>query len=329
MVPDKIFIVIRICIPVFALIGMGKLLSVKGVMTESHRDFLNRIAFSFALPALIFLTLSQQRFRQIINPALIVGTLSAIACIVILFSIICFIAGFKHGFAAAFIFGTFWGNTSYMGFPLASSAFGQERGLALAAVVNGFSMPIFVFLAFFIIGFFDRRKDETIVKKIIEAVFNPIICSIFLGIICALVSEIFIYNREINAIPLWIPEIARIIKALLGMVGTMGLPLALIALGGALKLKSITNNIVPLCAVVSAKLILLPLITVLIIGWLFPHAEEDVRGVAVLLMAMPSAVASFVIAQKLHCAEDFVSALLVVSTMLSIFTVPLWLYFLI
>ena len=49
-------------------------------------------------------------------------------------------------------------------------------------------------------------------------------------------------------------------------------------------------------------------------------------GVVVILAATPNAVASYVVSCQMGVEEGFVSSALVVSTALSVVTLPIWLY---
>jgi predicted permease len=59
-----------------------------------------------------------------------------------------------------------------------------------------------------------------------------------------------------------------------------------------------------------------------------PDAEVATRGICVLLTGTPNAVASYVISREIGVEEGFVAAMLVVSTALSVITIPVWLYIL-
>ena len=109
--------------------------------------------------------------------------------------------------------------------------------------------------------------------------------------------------------------------------GAMGLPLALMTIGAALHLGKVKEHRWALAAVVTGKLVLMPLVTLLVARALFPAAPTATVAVAVLLSACPNAVASYVIACKTGVDEGFVASLLALSTALSIITIPTWLYF--
>ncbi len=323
----RIFEVLRITLPVFGVIGIGNFLSRRNIMNEDHQRFLNDLAYYLSLPALIFVELASQPFYKLLDSVLIFSTLISISIIFILYSAGALIFRLKGGLAAAVIFGTYWANVTYMGFPLASSAFGIEQGLAKAAIINAFSIPVFVAVSFIMIGFTSERGQRNIVASVRNALLNPVILAALTGLAVAWIISALKLNSSSGSVPLPLKEAAMSAKAFLRLVGTMGLPLALLAVGGKLRIKAIGRHFVPLSFTVLGKLILLPLITIAVFKLLFPAADKMVAGVAVLLMATPVAVATSVVSSKFKVEEQFVSSLLAVSTILSIITIPLWLYF--
>jgi predicted permease len=127
-------------------------------------------------------------------------------------------------------------------------------------------------------------------------------------------------------LPAILRETLGIGEKVLTNVGTMGLSLALLAIGGKLRFRSFGKNVPALALSVSGKLLILPLITLGIMRYFVPAAEKDVVGSAVLLMTMPSAVTGAVIAAKFKLDEEFVSAVLATSMLCSVVMIPVWLY---
>ena len=91
-----------------------------------------------------------------------------------------------------------------------------------------------------------------------------------------------------------VTSIAVVLESIIKMVGGMGLPLALIAVGGALKLKHISKNKVILSIAAFAKLVIMPAIAMIMTYFFYPDIDHTEKGVTILLMAMPSAVALYV-----------------------------------
>jgi hypothetical protein len=320
----RILDVLHICIPVFMLIGLGRVLTARGIMTASHRGFLNGLIYHLALPCLIFAALVRQPVAELLNGALIVSTVSATLLVTLLYAVCAALGRLRGGVAAAFVFGTFWANVSYIGFPLSMNAFGQQQGLAMAAVVNAFAMPAFVIIGHILIGLYARGDARGLGAAVGKGIGNPIVLSAIAGLGCAWALSVAPVDRA----PAWLTMAGSTVMSFLELAGDMGLPVALLCVGSALKLSAVQSAKPALVLVVGGKLILTPLITLILLSVFFPHAAHAARGVAVLLMATPTAVASYVIATKHGVAQDFVAAMLVVSTLLSMITIPVWLFFL-
>jgi predicted permease len=318
--------VLVICVPVFAVLGLGKILAVRGRINDEHCSFINWLVYTFSLPALIINEVSRQRFDTFLDPALVLMPMLGVFAVVVITMGIAKINGYKGGFAAAFVFGTFWGNATYVGMPLCQSAFGSA-GLAKAAIYNGFVVPVFIVCGFLLIGFYGAGTGETkIGQRLKTAVLNPILLSALFGVFIALAGERFRGTDGALAFPSPIAAVFSLIGSFLKLIGSMGLPLALLSIGATLKWQHTRSHLGALSWTIAAKLILFPLMTLLFIRWLAPAASPDAMGVAVIISGAPSAVAMYVISCQLGVERGFVSSMLVLSTVLSVVTIPIWVY---
>ena len=318
--------VLVICVPVFAVMGLGKLLERKGHINEGHCSFINWLVYHFSLPALVFNAVARQTFRSFLDPALIVMPLIALMLVAALTMLIARLKGLKGGIAAAFVFGTFWANATYVGFPLCINAFGLP-GEAKAAVYNAFVLPFFILIGYLLIGFYGAGSgDAKIGARIKKAFLNPILLSAVAGVIVALVADSFRAVDGTLQLPMPVISAALLVGSFLKLIGAMGLPLALLAIGASLKWEQTKEHLGALSWTVGCKLILLPLLTLLLIRIFLPGADPVSLGVAVILAGTPSAVACYVISCQLGIERAFVATLLVVSTGLSVITIPIWVY---
>ncbi len=318
--------VLVICVPVFAVLGLGKLLGIKGKIKDEHCTFINWLVYTFSLPSLIFNEVARQRFDTFLDPAIIVMPLIGLVLMVLITMIIAKVNGYKGGFAAAFVFGTFWPNATYIGLPLCQNAFGSD-GLAKAAIYNGFVLPFVILFGYLLIGFYGAGTgDVKIGTRIKNAFLNPILLSALAGIVVAVATEQF--RSEDGALNLPMPVIASatLLGSFLKMIGSMGLPLALLAIGASLKWEQTRAHLGALSWSVGCKLIVHPLFTILLILALCPSASPPALGVAVILAGTPSAVAMYVISCQLGVERGFVSSMLLLSTVLSVITIPIWVY---
>ncbi|MCG8570092.1 MAG: AEC family transporter [Spirochaetes bacterium] len=327
---SKVLDIVVICLPVFVMIGIGKLLSLKGIMNDAHQSFIKTIVYQLSLPALIIYNIIQQPITAIFNLKLIGLTVFSIITIAAVLFIFGKIIKLNHTVVIGLILGAFWGNIAYIGFPMSASAFGEKTGLFYATIINTFINPLYVILGVFIITLLIHKNkgDEKVhfMSYFKTALINPLVISAILGIFISLFTDLFFRNKELPQI---IIASASVFNGVLKMTGSMGLPLALIAVGGSLKMTHLTSNKLILALATMIKLVIMPLLTFFFFIWFYPEAQYAEKGVTILLMAMPAAVASYVVYKQFIEEDDFMASFLFISTFVSLFTIPVWLYFII
>lgn len=323
---SRVMDVLVICVPVFAVLGLGKLLGMKGRIKEEHCRFINWLVYTFSLPALIFNEVARQRFDSFLDPAVIVMPVAGMAIMIAVTMLIAKVNGYTGGFAAAFVFGTFWPNATYVGLPLCLNAFGSE-GLAKAAIYNGFVLPFVILFGFMLVGFYGAGDGKVGMRERIKGAFvNPILISAVVGMVVAVAAEQFRNADGSLNLPGAIMSSATLAGSFLKMVGAMGLPLALLSIGASLRWEQTKSHLGALGWSVGCKLLVHPLLTLLLILAFCPGASPESLGVGVILAGTPSAVAMYVISCQIGVERGFVSSMLVLSTVLGVITIPVWVY---
>jgi malonate transporter len=349
---ENVVRVIVICLPVFACIFLGRYLMAVGTMSPQAHGFINALVFRFSLPALIFRGVATQRFGDLLDLGVIVPTIGASAAVGLLTWLLTLVLPLRRDLASPVIFGTYWANLSYLGFPLAEAAYGKA-GLDKAAVINAFTMPAMVISGVMLMSM-GTGHAVAWGQQLRRAFLNPVVVAAFCGILVALVNELSGAQAWLLARPVVDPVVAtatgtaapatqidwllarqlgvgllQVIDKLLGLIGAMGLPLALIAVGGSLQARRGEGHEYRklLWLVSCGKLLACPAICWALLLF-FPETSEAGRGAAILLMATPAAVAAYVIATEMGDEPGFVAGHLVLSTLLGCVTIPLWLYLL-
>ncbi len=271
--PLRVLDVLVVCVPVFAVMGLGKWLELHGQMNHSRRDFINWLVYYFALPALIFREVSQQRFGSFLDPALTLWPLAAFVFVALVTMLVARVLRYRGAFTAAFVFCTFWANVTYMGFPLCQNAFGME-GLAKAAIYNALVMPFFVLFGYALIGFYGAGKTMTWRSKLRQAVLNPVVMAAVAGIGVALVGERFRDATGVLVLPVGIVGFLALVGSFLKLIGSMGLPLALLAIGASIHWQQTKAHMGALIYTVLAKLVVLPLLTYIGLRLFFPRRRR-------------------------------------------------------
>lgn len=319
----KILEIFAITVPVFSLAGVGKFLSVKKVLTKENRAPLSWITYYLALPSLIFSSFLKKESGNMEITAMLTMSLLPILVLSLLFAVILFKSRKDEKFFAT-IFTSYWGNNGYMGIPLSISALGAV-GLPLAAVVNGLSVPFYIGISLLMmIHVTDHGKSKhAILKEFLHTLFNPVILAMIFGAILSTVKPHVSASIKSDDI---IRTVFETLLATLTHLGHMGLPLALLLVGSNLKIEEIKSDKLLIALSAFGKLVLAPALVYFFAPILFPDISKATFQALVLLNAVPGAVASFIISEKFNCAEDFVSSTLVITTLLSVITIPLWLH---
>ncbi|CAA0079641.1 Uncharacterised protein [Zhongshania aliphaticivorans] len=259
-------------------------------------EFVRRIVLWVGVPALIVGTLGS----TVISVELFKQVLLATTCMLVFTSIFAIIACWvlriePRNFVMPLVFGNF-GN---MGLPLCVFAFGQE-GLAI-----GLAVFLTTTIAHFSFGVAVLSG-----KAVFKSVFgSPII---YAGIIACLL----IFNH-------W--DLPLSLQNTLGLLGGLSIPLMLITLGvslNSLKLHQVGK---------SAGLGVLRLLVGLAGGFAsvyFLDIDGLERKVILLQSATPVAVFNYLLAIQYRRAPDVVAGMVVSSTLLSFFSIPVLLYFL-
>lgn len=311
---------LNISLPLFAVIGFGVWLRRSGMLTEPAQAFLSRFVYLYCLPIMIFLGVASQDFAALLNWPVIVSSLLASVVVTALAWVLS--ARLPRRLRGPVATGVYLSNLSYLGFPLAYSAFG-DRGLVYAGVMNAFTMPVFVVagVALLAAGQAEKPSLKTQLKT---ALLNPIIGATFAGLVAALV----LHEGGLLA---WAQGVKPVVVASeigirsLKLVGDMGMALSLLAVGAALHAEHLRDRLGLMLLTSAGKLVAAPLLTLLACRWLFPGMETAAVGTAVLLMACPLSVGLYVISRQMDTDSDFIAGVLVLSTAGAVLTTPLWL----
>jgi len=284
---ELILTVFQIVAPVFILAAIGFAWVKCGWNYEI--EFVTRLAMTLSVPALIFVALMKANITADTLSNLFFSSLIAYICLALIFWIVGKI--FKLNMA------TYWaplifGNTGNLGLPLAMFAFG-EVGLSYAVVV-------FAVMAVgsFSIGVWMVSGGGSVNKVFKEPMVWATLLALFL-----------IQGWQT---PKWATNT-------LELMGQMAIPLMLITLGVALarlKMKMISRAI---------TLSVLKLIVSIGVAWIigvYFDLNDVAFAVLVMQIATPVAVTSYLLAQKYGADANEVAGLVIASTVLSVFALP-------
>lgn len=285
--------VLEIVAPVFLLAFIGFVWVKRGY--EYRIEFVTQLAMTLSVPCLIFVALMKAEIdRQALAATFVAACVAYLAVTVVFAAVVKLMRLEMRTFLAPLIFG----NTGNLGLPLALFAFG-EVGLSYAII-------IFAVMAVYSFSF-----GVWIVSgggSLIKVVKEPLVGATLLG-------ALFLYQDWQT--PQWLTNA-------LELVGQMAIPMMLITLGVALaRLKADSFG----------RALGLSIFKVVIctgLAWvtgLYFQLEPIAIAVLVMQIATPVAVTSYLLAEKYGADAGEVAGLVVVSTLLSVITIPVTLAF--
>jgi malate permease and related proteins len=290
---DLLAALFQIVAPVFLLATVGYLWVRMGF--DYDTAFVTRLSMTISLPCLIFIALA----RTDVDPRLLADTFLAAAIAYVGVGLLAWLVVFVGRLDTA----TYWapitfGNTGNLGLPLALFAFGQF----------GFDLAVAVFAVMAILSFTFGVWVVSGGGSPVAAIREPIVWGTVAGIVFMITGW---------PIPVWAGNAIE-------LVGQIAIPLMLITLGVAIsRLQPRALGKATVISLIRAGICLsVPTAVGLWIG--LPPVP---LAVLILQISTPVAVTSYMLAAKYHARADEVAGLVVVSTVLSLITIPVTLAF--
>ncbi|QOZ32807.1 AEC family transporter [Bradyrhizobium sp. CCBAU 53421] len=296
-----------LCLPIFGVVGLGWVAARARLATPGVCDALGAFSFRFELPALVFRMISGQPLDRSFNVLFYGGYLGS-GCLIfaLVFGLSHLLGRQSTAAAGAHATTTTVSNLGFLGPPLATAFFGERSAGPLAMAILA-EVMVLLSLGGAIMGA-SRGSGAGITSHVIRGTaLNPVVAAIVLGAAFAATG---------------IATPSPIDRFLVFLGGSAG-PTALFAVGGALAMQRIDRTTATVAAGLTAgKLIAYPLLVWYLFAQLL-RLESIWVQVAVLLASMPSAGSNYVLAQRYAADDDQVSAAIVLSTVVSVVTVPI------
>lgn len=284
-----ILTVVQTIAPVFLLALAGFVWIKAGF--EYRVEFVTRLSMNLSVPCLIFVALMNSQVSPAALTALSLASLAAYAVLTVAFWLLLRGLGLRMStYLAPLIFG----NTGNLGLPLALFAFGEE-GLGYAVVV---------FAVMAILSFTVGIRMVAGQGSVLRLVQEPMVTGTVLG-------ALFLWQGWHT--PVWLTNT-------LELAGQMAIPLMLITLGVAVARLHPSDFLRPLILSLAKVAICTA------VGWGVGRAfglPPMALAVLVLQVGTPVAVTSYLLAEKYNADAAKVASLVVVSTLLSVITIPL------
>jgi hypothetical protein len=292
---QTVLTVLNIVAPVFLLASVGFIWVKAGF--EYQMAFVTRLVMTLSVPCLIFVALMQADIAPEALATLSLASLTAYAGV----ALACFVVVKTLGldrqiYLAPLIFG----NTGNLGLPLALFAFGDV----------GLSYAIVVFAVMAVLTFTIGIWMVSGLGSLDRLIKDPVVAATLLG-------ALFLWQG-------W--ETPVFLTNSMSLIGQIAIPIMLITLGVAVARLNIASlwqalglSLLKLCICIG--------IAIFVTRWF--DLSPIAAAVLIVQMATPVAVTSYLLAEKYQIDAQPVAGLVVISTLLSVVSLPLILAFVI
>lgn len=276
-----------------------------GWVTPATQQAIGALMARVCIPAVV-ITVIVQAGRQMFFAQ--IGMLLVVFAVVFLLYLLSLplarLAGLSGGKKEAFKALVMFGNTGYMGYPLVETLLGPARMLPVVIYSISDNLLVWTVGSYFITG--GRQGGKLSPKRII----NPIVVSILIGIVLALVNvptDWFVFDAVFG-----VAGIARWLCML-----WLGIELSHVSVAKALKSRC-------LYLYVAVKMILVPIGAYYALNAL-NILDADARFVITLILALPCMATLGIISQDTP-EQEFVGSMIIGTLLFSFITVPfvLW-----
>lgn len=278
-----------------------------GWMDEVFAAKMNKFVFLVPLPVLLFEQLATVDFSEVWDIKFIIFCF-VVTAISITISTLISLLWKDRSIKGEFIQATYRSSAALLGIAFIQNIYGTA-GMAPLMIIG--SVPLYNIMAVVVLSVFkpgNNSFDKALVKKTLKGIAtNPIIIGIVAG---------FVWS----ALKLPMPTI---LHKVVSNVGTTATPMGLMSMGATFELRKATSKMKPTIVAVFMKLVgfcavFLPVAAVL------GFRNEELIAILVML-GSATTVSSFVMARNMGHEGTLSSGVIMMTTLLSAFTLTMWL----
>jgi predicted permease len=297
---------VLLSLPIFAVVALEWAAVKMRIATPAAIEALGAFSFRFALPALVLRLIAREPLGQSFNPRFFAGYLASVCLMfVLVFGISRLLRRQAPPAAGARATTATVSNLGFLGPPIVLAFFGQHGAGPLAMAIVSEVMILMSIGAVIVAGSNGVRSHAgSLILR--GAIRNPVVVAIGAG--GALAASGLALSAPLNSF--------------LAFLGASAAPTALFAVGGALAAQRIDRALASAAAGVTlVKLVIYPLTVWCLLAYALRLAPFWI-GTGVLIASLPRAGSTYVLAQRYAADADLVSAGIVLSTIVSVVTVP-------
>ncbi len=294
-------------IPIFLMMLLGMLFRKLGWMDEVFAAKMNKFVFLVPLPVLLFEQLATVDFSEVWDIKFILFCF-VVTAISITISTLISLLWKDRSIKGEFIQATYRSSAALLGIAFIQNIYGTV-GMAPLMIIG--SVPLYNIMAVVVLSVFkpgNNSFDKALVKKTLKGIAtNPIIIGIVVG---------FVWSALKLPMPL-------ILHKTVSSIGATATPMGLMSMGATFEMKKATSKMKPTLVAVFMKLVGF-CVVFLPMAALLGFRNEEMIAILVML-GSATTVSCFVMARNMGHEGTLSSGVIMMTTLLSAFTLTMWL----
>ncbi len=310
---EKYIYVINTLAPVFVIILLGAILRKMGFLTAEFIRSASKLTFWVGLPCLLFSKVAQANVvagQASMIAKVVLGGMTACILVALVIALILRMPARQVG---TFVQASFRGNLAYISLAVIFLAFangggnaGGEKAQSMAALSLAIIVPIYNIISVVALLLGQHRLGwQAIWKMLGKIATNPLLLSTVGG---------YIWLQTGKPLPAAVLTTCE-------TTGQFALPLALLCVGATLASTPIRGRVVSSMLAGIIKVGISPVAGYFIADLLGADAQE--KAIAMIMLAVPTAIASYVMADQMDGDSELAAGGIVASTFLSIISLTI------
>jgi malonate transporter len=303
--------IVDLILPVFAVVITGWIVGATGYLSHGLSDALIHFAYNVAMPALLIVTIAQEPAQSLLNWRFLVSFGGgSLLCFALVLGTLRLRGGYRLASQTMYGMAASMTNTGFVALPVLHAIYGQ-RAVLPAAIATVF-VAVVMFPVSVILLELDRdeaQRPRTGAALLLpQILLNPMVLATLVGIIWSALRV---------RMPMLVHDYLNILADALA-------PCALFAIGLGLSIDGLHASIGRSLVLAAIKLAIMPLI---VFGLSVAFGLSPLYTIAaVICAAVPTAKTVYILAGEYRCEETMVAATVSMTTLLSIVSLPVWLY---
>ncbi len=303
---------INVTVPIFLVMVLGWGLKQSGMLNDNFVAVANKFNFQVTLPFLLFRDISSVDIRAVFDLNYVLFcALASSACFWLIWGGTKLFLKDRY-MTGAFVQASFRSSAAVMGLAFIQNLYGQS---AMGPLMIIGAVPLYNIYSVIVLTFEGERDGQAgnagkIREACINILKNPIIISIFLGLIVSLCGVHF----------------PPLIDKTVANIAQMATPLALVSLGAGFEGRKALTKIKPTLAASFLKLLLQPA-AILPLAAAMGFTGEKMIGILIML-ASPTTPSCYIMAKNMKNDGTLTASIVVMTTILASFTLTGWIFLL-